>query len=149
MWFKSSCSDWKDGSVVKSTHCYHRGPNLAPETPYDSSWPSLTSVPRDQTPSFGLLSSRHARNTYIGKTLIHIKKFIFKSDCFPSNLLVDHVVCNVQNKVWISQQDVGLSIFILSERSYFFLLCRTLFLPFFAFVLSQAVTLKRSVCLYW
>jgi hypothetical protein len=39
--FKASSGGWRDGSVVKSTDCSSRGPELNSQQPHDGSQPSI------------------------------------------------------------------------------------------------------------
>lgn len=46
---------WRDGSVLKSTSCYFRGPGFDSQHAHGSSLESVTPVSWDLTPSSGLL----------------------------------------------------------------------------------------------
>ena len=76
---------WRDGSVVKSTGCFSRGPGYNSQHLHDGSPPHATPAPENLMPSSGLCTSGSMyADIYAGKTPIHIKYKISKES---SNLM--------------------------------------------------------------
>lgn len=61
---------WRDDAMLKSIGCSCRGLRFESHYPHDSSQPSITSVPRDLTPSSDLY--RNCTHTWYSDT--HLKK---------------------------------------------------------------------------
>jgi hypothetical protein len=56
--------DWRDGSVVKSSGCSPRGPEIKSQHSYGGSQPSVTVVPGDPMPSSGVPMYMHMNKSF-------------------------------------------------------------------------------------
>lgn len=70
---------WRNGFMVKVTCCSCWGSGFSSQNPHDGSQPSLTQVPTDLTPSYGL--SKYQPNIHVVHTHTFRQKKSFKIVC--------------------------------------------------------------------